>query len=48
MNTPASATIFSTESVSPKREVLMRELFALTKMASALAVPFLFVCLVWM
>ncbi|WP_047042629.1 hypothetical protein [Vibrio mexicanus] len=49
MNSAQVATSFthSQPSVSPKREVLLREFKALAKMASAIALPFLLLSLAW-
>ncbi|KJY82740.1 transcriptional regulator [Vibrio galatheae] len=38
----------STNLVSPTREVVLREVLALAKMAAAVAVPLLLLSLVWM
>ncbi|MCZ4292663.1 hypothetical protein [Vibrio sinaloensis] len=47
MNSAQVAASYSTAIVSPKREVMMREFLALAKMASAIALPFLLLSLVW-
>ncbi|MCG9596087.1 hypothetical protein L1D15_05045 [Vibrio sp. Isolate25] len=33
--------------ISPKREIVLREMLSLAKMASVIAVPFLFLSLAW-
>ena len=47
MNSVQAAAPFSTATISPKREVMLRETLALAKMASAIALPFLLLSLIW-
>ncbi len=47
MNSAQVAASYSTTVVSPKREVMIREGLALAKMASAIALPFLLLSLIW-
>lgn len=43
----AAATYLAEVAISPKREVVIREITSLAKMASLLAVPFLLLSLAW-
>ncbi|MFM2588116.1 hypothetical protein [Vibrio sp. TBV020] len=47
MNSAHVAASYSPVITSTKREVLLRETMALAKMASAIALPFLLLSLVW-
>lgn len=47
MNSAQVAASYSTVTVSPKREVIMRECLTLAKMVSAIALPFLLLSLAW-
>lgn len=48
MNANQAAAVQSAEiTLSPKRDVILREMASLAKMASVIAVPFLLLSLAW-